>query len=100
MAAPLVSWSAPYREARDEPSADASSALTSFVVASRYVPVYIALFLLVIVAGHLGSGKFLSRVALRAIAPYGAVLGITALGQMLVIVMDTSASPGTRAWRP
>jgi len=62
-----------------------SSALTSFVVASRYVPVYIALFLLIIVAA-IWAPATLSRVALRAIAPYGAVLGITALGQMLVIM--------------
>jgi len=73
-----------------------SSALTSFVVASRYVPVYIALFLLVIVAA-IWAPATLSRVALRAIAPYGAVLGITALGQMLVIMtggIDLSV-PGT-----
>ena len=73
-----------------------SSALTSFVVASRYVPVYIALFLLIIVAA-IWAPATLSRVALRAIAPYGAVLGITALGQMLVIMtggIDLSV-PGT-----
>ena len=73
-----------------------SSALTSFVVASRYVPVYVALFLLIIVAA-IWAPATLSRVALRAIAPYGAVLGITALGQMLVIMtggIDLSV-PGT-----
>ncbi len=46
---------------------------------------------------HLGAGDRSSGVALRAIAPYGAVLGITALGQMLVIMtggIDLSV-PGT-----
>ena len=73
-----------------------STALTSFVVASRYMPVYIALVLLVIVA-FLWAPATLSSVALRAVAPYGAVLGITALGQMLVIMtggIDLSV-PGT-----
>jgi ribose transport system permease protein len=73
-----------------------SSALTSFVVASRYLPVYIALLLLVIVAS-IWAPATLSGVALRAVAPYGAVLGIAALGQMLVIMtggIDLSV-PGT-----
>ena len=73
-----------------------SAALTSFVVGSRYMPVYIALLLLVIVA-LLWAPATLSSVALRAVAPYGAVLGITALGQMLVIMtggIDLSV-PGT-----
>ena len=73
-----------------------SSALTSFVVGSRYMPVYIALLLLVIVAS-IWAPATLSGVALRAIAPFGAVLGITALGQMLVIMtggIDLSV-PGT-----
>ena len=73
-----------------------STALTSFVVASRYMPVYIALALLVVVA-FLWAPATLSSVALRAVAPYGAVLGITALGQMLVIMtggIDLSV-PGT-----
>jgi ribose transport system permease protein len=73
-----------------------SSAVTSFVVGSRYLPVYIALLLLVIVAS-IWAPATLSGVALRAIAPYGAVLGITALGQMLVIMtggIDLSV-PGT-----
>jgi ribose transport system permease protein len=73
-----------------------SAALTSFVVASRYLPVYIALLLLVTVA-LLWAPATLSGVALRAVAPYGAVLGITALGQMLVIMtggIDLSV-PGT-----
>ena len=73
-----------------------SSALTSFVVASRYLPVYIALLLLVVVAS-IWAPATLSGVALRAVAPYGAVLGIAALGQMLVIMtggIDLSV-PGT-----
>ncbi len=73
-----------------------SSALTSFVVASRYLPVYIALVLLVIVAS-IWAPAALSRVALRAVAPYAAVLGIAALGQMLVVMtggIDLSV-PGT-----
>src|SRR5215207_11284755 len=73
-----------------------SSALTELVVASRYMPVYIALLVLVIVAA-IWAPATLSSVALRAIAPYGAVLGIAALGQMLVIMtggIDLSV-PGT-----
>jgi ribose/xylose/arabinose/galactoside ABC-type transport system permease subunit len=73
-----------------------SSALTSLVVASRYLPVYIAMLLLVIVAS-IWAPATLSSVALRAIAPYGAVLGLAALGQMLVIMtggIDLSV-PGT-----
>jgi ribose/xylose/arabinose/galactoside ABC-type transport system permease subunit len=73
-----------------------SSALTSFVVASRYLPVYIALLLLVGVAA-IWAPATLGSVPLRAIAPYGAVLAITALGQMLVIMtggIDLSV-PGT-----
>jgi ribose transport system permease protein len=70
--------------------------MTSFVVASRYMPVYIALLVLVIVAS-IWAPATLGRVAVRAIAPYGAVLGIAALGQMLVIMtggIDLSV-PGT-----
>jgi ribose transport system permease protein len=73
-----------------------SSALTSFVVGSRYMPVYIALLLLLVVAS-IWAPATLSGVALRAVAPYGAVLGIAALGQMLVIMtggIDLSV-PGT-----
>ena len=79
-----------------ERRAPSSSALTSFVVASRYMPVYIALLVLVIVAS-IWAPATLGRVAVRAIAPYGAVLGIAALGQMLVIMtggIDLSV-PGT-----
>jgi ribose transport system permease protein len=73
-----------------------SSALTSFVVASRYMPVYIALLLLIIVAA-IWAPETLGGVPLRAMAPYGAVLGIAALGQMLVVMtggIDLSV-PGT-----
>src|SRR5918996_4958453 len=80
----------------EQRKATPSSALTSFVVASRYLPVYIALLVLVIVAS-IWAPTTLGGVAVRAIAPYGAVLGITALGQMLVIMtggIDLSV-PGT-----
>ncbi|HLF59641.1 MAG TPA: ABC transporter permease, partial [Acidimicrobiia bacterium] len=73
-----------------------SSALTSLVVGSRYLPVYLALILLVIVAS-IWAPSALGRVALSAIAPFGALLGIMALGQMLVIMtggIDLSV-PGT-----
>lgn len=62
-----------------------STALTSFVVASRYMPVYLAILVLIAVASIWAPGT-LGGVSLRAIAPYGALLGITALGQMLVIM--------------
>jgi len=60
------------------------------------MPVYLALVLLVIVAS-IWAPAALGGVALSAIAPYGALLGITALGQMLVIMtggIDLSI-PGT-----
>jgi ribose transport system permease protein len=73
-----------------------TSAVTRFVVASRYLPVYLALILLVIVAA-IWVPETLSPVALSAIAPFGALLAVTALGQMLVIMtggIDLS-TPGT-----
>ncbi|MFO7699114.1 MAG: ABC transporter permease [Acidimicrobiia bacterium] len=73
-----------------------SAALTSLVVSSRFVPVYLALALLVVVA-WIWAPQTLQSVPLRAIAPYGAVLGVAALGQMLVIMtggIDLSV-PGT-----
>lgn len=73
-----------------------SSALTRFVVASRYMPVYLAIVLLVVVAS-VWAPATLGRVALSAVAPFGALLAITALGQMLVIMtagIDLS-TPGT-----
>jgi ribose transport system permease protein len=71
-------------------------ALTRFVIASRYLPVYLALILLVVVAA-IWVPETLSTVALSAIGPFGALLAITALGQMLVIMtggIDLS-TPGT-----
>ncbi len=73
-----------------------SRAITSFVVGSRFMPVYLALVLLVIVAA-IWAPATLEGPALSAIAPFGALLGITALGQMLVIMtggIDLSV-PGT-----
>jgi ribose transport system permease protein len=73
-----------------------SSALTSFVVASRYMPVFVALVLLIVVAA-IWVPETLGGVALSAIAPFGALLGITALGQMQVVMtggIDLS-TPGT-----
>src|ERR671910_306462 len=81
-----------------ERRAPSSSALTSFVVASRYMPVYIALLVLVIVAS-IWAPATLGRVAVRAIAPYGAVLGIAALGQMLVIMTGGGSPSLPRARR-
>jgi ribose/xylose/arabinose/galactoside ABC-type transport system permease subunit len=60
------------------------------------MPVYLAIALLVIVAAF-WVPALLGGVALSAIAPYGALLAITALGQMLVIItggIDLSV-PGT-----
>jgi ribose transport system permease protein len=73
-----------------------SSALTRFVVASRYMPVFVAMIVLVVVAA-IWVPETLSGVALSAIAPFGALLGITALGQMQVVMtggIDLS-TPGT-----
>ena len=73
-----------------------SSVLTSFVVASRYMPVYLALILLVTVAS-IWAPATLSSSGLTAIALFGSFLAITSLGQMLVIMtggIDLSV-PGT-----
>lgn len=73
-----------------------SAALTRFVVASRYLPVYLALILLVVIAA-IWVPEALSGPALAAVAPFGALLGMAALGQMLVIMtggIDLSV-PGT-----
>jgi ribose transport system permease protein len=78
------------------PRTGSSSAITSFVVASRYLPVYVAVALLVLIAS-VWAPATLSGPALSAIAPFGTFLAITALGQMLVIMtggIDLSA-PGT-----
>ncbi len=73
-----------------------SSALTQLVVGSRYMPVYIALAVLVLVAS-IWAPETLSGPGLNSIAPFGTFLAITALGQMLVIMtggIDLSV-PGT-----
>ncbi|MGQ0849323.1 MAG: ABC transporter permease [Actinomycetota bacterium] len=73
-----------------------SSALTSFVVASRYLPVYVAISLLVVVAS-IWAPATLTGPSWAAIAPFGTFLAIAALGQMLVIMtggIDLSV-PGT-----
>lgn len=73
-----------------------SSLVTSLVVSSRYMPAYLALGVLVLVAAF-KVPETLDAPALSAIAPFGALLGITALGQMLVVMtggIDLS-TPGT-----
>ncbi|WP_116999394.1 ABC transporter permease [Desertimonas flava] len=73
-----------------------STLLTRFVVASRFMPVYLALIVLVVVCA-IWVPETLSPVALSAIAPLAALLAITAIGQMLVIMtggIDLS-TPGT-----
>ncbi|HEX6234921.1 MAG TPA: ABC transporter permease [Jiangellaceae bacterium] len=73
-----------------------SSAVTALVVGSRYLPVYLALVVLVIVAA-IWAPATLSQAGLSAIAPFGTFLAIAALGQMLVIMtggIDLS-TPGT-----
>jgi ribose/xylose/arabinose/galactoside ABC-type transport system permease subunit len=81
---------------RSAPTGGPSSALTSFVVASRYLPVYLAIVLLVVVAA-IWAPATLTSAAMGAIAPYGTFLAVAALGQMLVIMtggIDLSV-PGT-----
>ena len=66
------------------------------MVGSRYMPVYLALVLLVVVAS-IWAPATLSSAGLAAIAPMGTFLAIAALGQMLVIMtggIDLSV-PGT-----
>ncbi len=73
-----------------------SSVITTLVVGSRYMPVYVAMLLLIVVAS-IWAPATLSGPALRAIAPFGTFLAVTALGQMLVIMtggIDLSV-PGT-----
>jgi ribose transport system permease protein len=73
-----------------------SSAVTSLVVASRFLPVYAAISLLVVLAS-IWAPATLSGPALSSIAPFGTFLAIAALGQMLVIMtggIDLSV-PGT-----
>jgi ribose transport system permease protein len=73
-----------------------TSAITSLVVGSRYVPVYLAIVLLVVVAS-IWAPATLSQAGLSAIAPFGTFLAIASLGQMLVVMtggIDLSV-PGT-----
>jgi ribose transport system permease protein len=73
-----------------------SSALTSFVVASRYMPVYLAILVLLVVAA-IWAPDTISIASFRSISLFGTFLAITALGQMLVIMtggIDLSV-PGT-----
>lgn len=73
-----------------------SAALTSFVVGSRYMPVYLAILVLVVVAS-IWAPATLQASGLTAIALFGSFLAITSLGQMLVIMtggIDLSV-PGT-----
>lgn len=72
------------------------SILTSIVIASRYLSVWIAIALLVLTAYFIAP-ETLSRVSFSAVLPLTSFLAITALGQMLVIMtggIDLSV-PGT-----
>lgn len=62
-----------------------SRMVTSLVVSSRFMPAYLALIVLLIVAS-IWVPQTLEAQALSAIAPFGALLAIAALGQMLVIM--------------
>jgi ribose transport system permease protein len=62
-----------------------SAILTRLVVASRFMPVFVAIGLLVVVAA-IWAPDALRAPSLRAVAPFGAFLAIAALGQMLVIM--------------
>ena len=73
-----------------------SSALTALVVSSRYMPVYLALLLLLGIAA-IWAPATLTGPGLNSIAPFGTFLAIASLGQMLVIMtggIDLSV-PGT-----
>lgn len=73
-----------------------TSVLTLFVVGSRYMPVYLAIGLLTLVA-WIWAPATLTGPGLSAIAPFGTFLAIAALGQMLVVMtggIDLSV-PGT-----
>jgi ribose transport system permease protein len=59
--------------------------VTSLVVSTRFIPAYLALIVLWIVAA-IWVPQTLGGPALSAIAPFGALLGIAALGQMLVVM--------------
>ncbi|HEY4691341.1 MAG TPA: ABC transporter permease [Anaerolineae bacterium] len=73
-----------------------SSILTSAVIASRYLSVWIAIVLLVLVALVIAPAT-LSRASFSAVLPLTSFLAIAALGQMLVVItggIDLSV-PGT-----
>jgi ribose transport system permease protein len=73
-----------------------ASLITSIVIASRYIPVWIATLLLVLAAQWIAP-ETLTRVSFSAVLPLTSFLAITALGQMLVIMtggIDLSV-PGT-----
>jgi len=73
-----------------------SSILTSIVIASRYISIWIALALLLL-AAYFIAPETLTRVSFSAVLPLTSFLAITALGQMLVIMtggIDLSI-PGT-----
>lgn len=70
--------------------------LTSIVIASRFLSVWIALLLLVLVAYAVAPAT-LSRASFSVVLPLTSILAITALGEMLVIMtggIDLSI-PGT-----
>lgn len=62
-----------------------SSFFTSVVIASRYIPVWIALVLLLLLALLIAPGT-LSRASFSAVLPLTTFLAVAALGQMLVIM--------------
>ncbi|UCG40069.1 MAG: ABC transporter permease [Acidimicrobiia bacterium] len=73
-----------------------SATLTRFVVVSRYMPVYLAIGVLIGVAA-IWAPQVLTGPAMGAITPFGTFLAVAALGQMLVIMtggIDLSV-PGT-----
>jgi len=62
-----------------------SSILTSAVIASRYIPVWIAIAVLVLVVLVIAP-ETLSRASFTVVLPLTSFLAIAALGQMLVIM--------------
>src|SRR5512138_1212350 len=73
-----------------------SPLLTSIVISSRYLSVWIAIVLLVI-AAYFIAPETLTRVSFTTVMPLTSFLAIAALGQMLVVMtggIDLS-TPGT-----
>lgn len=62
-----------------------SSFLTSIVISSRYLSVWIAIGLLLIVASQIAPGT-LTRTSFTAVLPLASFLALAALGQMLVVM--------------